>query len=63
MSGAVEQASEEHPADPLHSLDNLQIQSASVSFYRSLRAYSGRSGAVTEWPIGVPVIVRWWSIV
>ena len=33
----------EHPADPLHSLDNLKIQSASVSFYGSLRAYSGRS--------------------
>ena len=50
VSGAVEQV-EEHPADPFHSLDNLKSQSASVSFYRSSRAYSGRSGAVTEWPV------------
>ena len=37
--------------DPFHSLDNLKSQSASVSFYRSSKAYSGRSGAVTEWPV------------
>ena len=44
---------EEHPADPLHSLDNLKSQSASVAFYRSSKAYSGWSGAVTEWPVVV----------
>ena len=44
---------EEHPTDPFHSLDNLKSQSASVSFYRSSKAYSGRSGAVTEWPVVV----------
>ena len=37
--------------DPFHSLDNLKTQSASVSFSRSSRAYSGRSGDVTEWPV------------
>ena len=39
--------------DLFHSLDNLKSQPASVSFYRSSKAYSGRSGAVTEWPIVV----------
>ena len=39
--------------DPFHSLDNLKSQSASVSFYMSSGAYSGRSGAVTEWPVVV----------
>ena len=38
-------------ADPFHSLDNLKNESASVSFCRSSRACSDRSGAVTESPI------------
>ena len=43
--------------DALHSLDNMKIQSASVTFYRRLRAYSGRSGAVTEWPVVVSSLI------
>ena len=39
--------------DPFHSRDSLKSQSASISFYRSSKAYSGRSGAVTEWPVVV----------
>ena len=54
--------------DPFHSLDNLKSQSASVSFYRSSKAYSGRSGAVTDCPVAsrqIDFLVtdRWWSIV
>ena len=40
--------SDVHPVDPLHSLDNLKNQFASIAFCRNTAAYNVRNGAVIE---------------